>query len=795
MALKVGELFAALGLDKSGYDKGLDSAEKRGKDWVGGLEGASSKAALALGAVGLAAGAGMVIATKSAMGYEFAISAVGAVAQATDDELAGLNATGLRIGKETAFSATEAASAMEVLAANGVSARDIMNGAADAAVALAAAGGTDLTTAADVASTAMTVWSLKTQDMTDVVNRLAGAANVSRFGVEDMAQAVAQGGGAAAVSGVEFGDFATAIAAIAPNFSSGSDAGTSFKTMLAALTPNSDAAATAMQELGIITKDGKNQFYDANGALKSFAEITDILHNATKDLTEEQKSNALTTIFGSDAMRAASGIAKITGAEFAEMSKKMGDTSAADVAARRLNNASGAMEQLKGSIETISIEIGTKLLPIVKDLANALATWLPVAFEKVGTVIQWFSEHTDVAIPVMLAFAGAIIGAVVPALIAWATAAWAAAAAMIAALAVPILIGVAIGLLVAAIILAIKHWDDITAAVERFVGFIRDQFVAAVGWVRDRIVEVFTAIRDKIVSVFEAVKGAIAGAWDWIVSKVTGAINNVVSLFTFLYEHVGRFAQVVDFVRGAFQAYIDFYVSAWELIRDMTIAVVTTIADFLTDAFTMISGFLGGVWADISGAVSSAWNSIASTISDAAGRARDGVVEKFTQLTSWLGGIKDRILGVLGDVGSWLYDIGKQIIAGLMRGIEDKIADLMNLAGKIAGMVKSKLVKALDIHSPSRVMAEIGGQISAGLAQGMANGTGNVVAASQAMAAGIAGPDGARAGAASAPGDVGALHISVWIGDREITDIVRVEAERRAEYQRGRGNALAGGRA
>jgi TP901 family phage tail tape measure protein len=54
----------------------------------------------------------------------------------------GLTDTALRIGKETAFSASEAASAMESLAANGLTVKDIMGGAADAAVNLAAAGGT-----------------------------------------------------------------------------------------------------------------------------------------------------------------------------------------------------------------------------------------------------------------------------------------------------------------------------------------------------------------------------------------------------------------------------------------------------------------------------------------------------------------------------------------------------------------------------------------------------------------------------------------------------------------------------
>ena len=355
--------------------------EKFGNSLGGGLASAAKIGTMAVAGIGVAAAGGLAVSINAAANFEHAIDQVGAVANATNEEMKGLSDTALRIGKDTAFSATEAAGAMEMLAANGVSVADIMNGAADAAVALAAAGGTDLATAADVASTSMAVWSLNATEMNDVVNRLAGAANVSRFGVEDMAGAIAMGGGAAKLAGVEFGDFSTAIAAMAPSFSSGSDAGTSFKTFLQGLTPETTKAKDAFLALGLTAEDGSNRFFDAEGNLKSMAEVTDILHEATKGLTEEQKSQALTTIFGTDAMRAAGAISELTGEQFAAMNQTMKDTDAADVAAQRMGNFKGSMEALKGSIETIQIEIGSKLLPALTQLADFAAENLPRAFE------------------------------------------------------------------------------------------------------------------------------------------------------------------------------------------------------------------------------------------------------------------------------------------------------------------------------------------------------------------------------------------------------------------------------
>lgn len=361
--------------------------EKFGNSLGGGLESAAKIGTMAVAGIGVAAAGGLAVSINAAANFEHAIDQVGAVANATNEEMKGLSDTALRIGKDTAFSATEAAGAMEMLAANGVSVADIMNGAADAAVALAAAGGTDLATAADTASTAMAVWGLEASDMADVVNRLAGAANVSRFGVEDMSLAIAAGGGAAKTAGVEFGDFSAAIAAIAPSFSSGQDAGTSMKTFLANLVPDTNKAKDAFKELGITAADGSNRFFDAAGNLKSMAEIAGILNEATADLTEEQKTLALSVMFGSDAMRAAGALSELTAEEFQKLQDTMGNTDAADVAAQRMGNFKGSMEALKGSLETIQIEIGSKLLPKLTELADFAAENLPVAFAYIETEI------------------------------------------------------------------------------------------------------------------------------------------------------------------------------------------------------------------------------------------------------------------------------------------------------------------------------------------------------------------------------------------------------------------------
>lgn len=342
---------------------GLGDAAERSGQQVGAFD--RKLALLSLGATAGLAGLGGA-AVKLAMDFESSLSQVGAIAQATQSELGGLGDAAKRIGADTAFSARQAVQAMSELAAGGTAATDIIGGAADAAVALAAAGGTSLPAAARTASTAMSVWGLSTSQLTDVVNRLAGAANSSRFGVDDMSQAIAMGGAAAATAGVDFADFAATIAATANAFSSGSDAGTSFKTFITALPGNSEQAKAAIEELGLA-------FYDAAGNLKDMPAIVQELHDKLGGLSEQEQTVALKVIFGNDAFRTAASLMRMTGDEYQALSDKMGATDAAGIAAQRMNNLKGDVEALKGSLETLGIAVGSQVLPALSTMAQGAA--------------------------------------------------------------------------------------------------------------------------------------------------------------------------------------------------------------------------------------------------------------------------------------------------------------------------------------------------------------------------------------------------------------------------------------
>lgn len=378
---------------------------------VGGLQGGLLGLNPVLTATGLALGGATAAAggLTAAIGYSIGksadlqeqLSGIKAVTGATNEEVADLRdlIDDLSLDPGLKVTAFEAADAIELLGRNGLAVEQIMNGAANATVLLANATGAEFGPAADVATDTMAIFNIKAEDMIQAVDGITSVVNNSKFGFDDFRLALAQGGGVAGAAGVEFEDFTTAIAGIAPLFASGADAGTSFKVLLQRLAPTSSRAQDAMAELGLITEDGTNRFYDANGQLKDMAEISRILHGALSGLSEEQRTTALSTIFGTDAMRAAVGLMELgatsadgMSTEFEKLQAAMGETSAAENAATRMDNLRGSIEILRGVIDSITLGIGDKFLPIATGAVQRFTEFLKA---NADAIIEFFGYLAD----------------------------------------------------------------------------------------------------------------------------------------------------------------------------------------------------------------------------------------------------------------------------------------------------------------------------------------------------------------------------------------------------------------
>ena len=764
MAYDVG---TARGVIKIDYD---GTGVKKAQQDVEGLDDTGKKSAASLGKIGTVAGrAGLVIAAglgagvAAAANFEQRLSAISAVSGATSGEMDKIRAKALQLGKDTAFSAGESAQAMEELIKAGLSVDDVLNGAADATVALAAAGEVALPEAAAISANAMNQFGLSAKDMVGVTDDIAGAANASAIDVSEFGMSLQQVGAVANLAGVSFHDTATAIALMGNAGIKGSDAGTSLKSMFSRLQPTTKKQADLFKELGIITEDGTNKFYDQAGNLKSLDKVSGILQNSLKGMTAQQKQATLQTLFGSDAIRAAAVLSKSGADGFNKMSDAMGKVSAADVAAKRLDNFKGSLEQMKGSLETLGITLGTILLPPLRQIVDALTA-----------AMNWFlnlGSGAQTAVVGILAFvAGALL--VVSAIVKIVQAAQTIRATLIvlrtafattwlAALGPIALVIAAIAAVVAVVVLLWKHsetfrsiviaaWNAIKAAVQAVVNWFTGTLVPLMQQVWASLQGPINEFKAFMTQVWNDLKQIAQNFWNAFGPMIMAAISTWVAIvkavwsvllavfrtyfsilmaiwrtgWNILVAVVGPIFNIIktvistalriiaNVILGILNVLKGNWSGAWQNFLNIARAVFSAVVSIVRNGMQAIRGVVVAVMNGVRAVASAAWNGIKNIISAALNAIRSIV-------SSVLNGIRAVITAAWNNARAATSNAWNAIRAAVSNGVAGVMNIIHSLPGKIIGALSGL----------AGTLAGVGRNIIQGLINGIQSMAGTVASA------------------------------------------------------------------
>ena len=431
----IGQLRVVLGLDTAAFEKGLSDAERELARSTRKLEkmgqrvetiGKSISIGITLPILAVG-GAALGMAAK----FESAMNRVEAATQASGKQLEALKQQAIAFGKDRNFTATAAESAdvMEMLAKNGLNVQQILGGATEATLKFAAANGAEFAPSADAVTDILQQFGRDVSELPGIVDKMTGAMLVSKMGFDDYRAAIGQAGGVAGGTGQSFEDMNVVLAATSSLFSSGSDAGTSYKTFLTTLPGKSKQAKEAIAQYGL-------SFYDAQGNMRSMGEIAQELQTKLGGLSDQAKSEVLTEIFGTDAMRTAIGLMNQGADGLARLSTEINKASAQTQMEARMKGWSGAITQVRKSFEAAAIALGdsgilsalTAVLTLVASTIGAFAD-LPQPIQLViGTMLGLTAAVGPVlvlggkAITMWAGLATLLVGRVVPASVATAAA-------------------------------------------------------------------------------------------------------------------------------------------------------------------------------------------------------------------------------------------------------------------------------------------------------------------------------------------------------------------------------------
>lgn len=354
--------------------KALESVGKSAESIGSGLQSAGDNlsslggkiTAVETAAAGLAT-AGLKKAADSAIDFDTQMRKVGAISGSTDEELQSLRESALELGASTSLSSSEVAEAMTEMAAKGSDANQII---ADmpGIISAAEASGEDLSLVADTVSNAMNAFGDSAGDATHVADVLAQSANQSAAGVSDLQYAFKYAAPLASSLGISMEELAAATGVMTDAGLEGSQAGTTLRAMFVSMSKPTDEAREAMEQLGI-------SFYDSEGKMKSISTIVSDLQTATADLTDEEKEQALATMFGTESLSGLQAMMNATPGTIDKMtdSLKNCDGASEEAAAKMKDGVGGAIENMQGAIESFQITIGTALLPMIQTAANTIS--------------------------------------------------------------------------------------------------------------------------------------------------------------------------------------------------------------------------------------------------------------------------------------------------------------------------------------------------------------------------------------------------------------------------------------
>lgn len=205
-------------------------------------------------------------------------------------------------------------------------------------------------------------------------------------------------------------------------------------------------------------------------------------------------------------------------------------------------------------------------------------------------------------------------------------------------------------------------------------------------------------------------------------AELDGVVNTVLTLADALNGIASVMSKIPGFGDGKGDKLLDFAPVQVQWIVEMLPKIRQAVADTIAQVITMfaqVPAALGSAWSSIVGIAQGAWSGVVQAVTGAITSVVTTVVNGGTQVMTEVGSWPQKIQSFFADAGSWLVSAGQAIVQGLITGISGMITTAVAKAKELASSVKNAVTGFLGIHSPSTVMADIGGFIGDGLINGL----------------------------------------------------------------------------
>lgn len=292
-------------------------------------------------------------------------------------------------------------------------------------------------------------------------------------------------------------------------------------------------------------------------------------------------------------------------------------------------------------------------------------------------------------------------------------------------------------------------WSMITSVIQTAMSVITPILQVAWEVIKMLVISTWEAIKNVIDGALNVIKGIIKVftglftadwkmLWEGIKQILSGAVQLIWGLINlyFVSKLLGplktfgtqaksllqtAWAAIKTMFTSTLNAIKSLFVTIWNAIKSNLDKVTNASKTSITTAWNAIKSFFSNILGSINSIVSNAWNTMKSAITSKMGEIK-------TQIQS----IWKQVEGFFKNIN--LFNIGKDIISGLINGIGSMADAVWDKAKSIADGIGNTIKSALKIHSPSRLTTDLGEFTGIGMEVGLDNTVKRVTSAANRLA-------------------------------------------------------------
>lgn len=667
--MDVFDLFARLSLDSSEYEEGLDRAEGLGSRFGSGIRTATRVAGAAVAAASTAVVGFAGSSIRAGADFDSAMSQVAATMGTTVDQITNLRDFAQEMGSTTAFSATQAADALNYMALAGYDADTSMSMLPNV-LNLAAAGSIDLARASDMITDAQSALGLELPETTAMVDQMARASSITNTSVEQLGDAILTLGATGANAAGGTTELATILGVLADNGIKGAEGGTHLRNMILSLTNPTNQAADALLELGVSA-------YDSEGNMNNMIDVMLGLQDALSGMTQSERDSYIGAIFNRADMASVNALLNTEIDRYNELEDAIGDAagSAEAMADTQLDNLSGDVTLFRSALEGAQIAISDSLTPTLRQfvqLGSQGLSDITTAFQEGGLegAMGAFGEWLSDALTQIVEMTPSIIRAGMNLLSALGRA-LVDNAPLIMDSVIEVLQMFADSFIEAANGDGATRFMDMTFMIIQKIGeFLIENapelITASVNLITQLALYLtdpanLGMLIDTTLQLILAIADGLIQAAPQLVSAVPVIIGNLIT--TVINEFPTILSTVGNLLSDLSMLVFDLVGGMMGMSHDEVVDSLTAVGDFVSESF---DNFVSGITSFVSDYVSfvyDMWDNIGSFFTDGISNVGEALSGWWDELTEWFGNLADSAL-------EWAGDLIDNFVSGLMSGID-----------------------------------------------------------------------------------------------------------------------------